>query len=71
MQILINDQEQPRLGTERAVSVRAGKLLSEPRFPRSSIFDDISEATAQVRKWLVQVQVQVQVQMVVPACTCC
>jgi hypothetical protein len=62
MQILNNEQDRSRLGTERAASVRAGERLTEPRFTRSSIFDDISEAIAKVRKWLV-------VQIVVPACT--
>lgn len=63
MQILNNDEDRLRLGTEQAVLMTAWERMSEPRLARSSIFNDISQAISKARQWLVT-------QMAVRASTC-
>jgi hypothetical protein len=51
LQFLVTVQNRPWLGTERAVAVTACKRLSEPRFSRNTILDDVSQAIAKARQW--------------------
>jgi hypothetical protein len=49
MQFLHNQQDLPRLGKDSTVLAIASKRSLQPRFPRSVIFDDVSEAIAKAR----------------------
>ena len=51
LQFLVTVQDRPWLGSERAVAVTACKRLSEPRFSRNTILDDVSQAIAKARQW--------------------
>jgi hypothetical protein len=54
MQWLNSEQTRSRLATDTAAHVAVVDNKPAPRFPRNTIFDDVSEAIAKVRRCLLE-----------------